>query len=286
MEDIIMSITTMATLKTKSDLPVIAGFDSAQGFELLQRISTVFSKSKFVPQEYQGEIGMPNCIIAVNIAIQANTNPLTIMQNLYVVNGRPSWSSQWIISGINRSGKFSSIKYRIKSLGEKEVIYTYKLKDGSLKTDKFKINNVECVAYATELSTNEILESPAVSIEMAVNEGWYSKSGSKWKTMPELMLRYRSASFFGRLYCPEIFHGLPSEDESRDIITIDNEGNISQETVTLDKKKVKNVTPVESPTPATATQEPIANEAEIIDDEIDPALVAAAEDFFGGKNNV
>jgi hypothetical protein len=54
-------------------------------------------------------------------------------------------------------------------------------------------------------------------MEMAKLEGWLDKPGSKWKTMPELMLKYRAAAFFGRLYAPEIMMGLYSADEVVDI---------------------------------------------------------------------
>jgi hypothetical protein len=78
-------------------------------------------------------------------------------------------------------------------------------------------DNRTCVAVATEKSTGERVESPPVSIEMAKAEGWFGKAGSKWKTMPELMLRYRAATLFGRLYAPEILMGMRSAEELEDI---------------------------------------------------------------------
>ena len=56
-----------------------------------------------------------------------------------------------------------------------------------------------------------------VSIDMAKAEGWYGKQGSKWKTMPEVMLRYRAASFFSRTYCPDLTGGFHSQEEAMDI---------------------------------------------------------------------
>ena len=54
-------------------------------------------------------------------------------------------------------------------------------------------------------------------MQMAKDEGWSTKNGSKWKTMPEQMLRYRSASFFGRIYAPEILMGFKTTDEVEDM---------------------------------------------------------------------
>lgn len=73
-----------------------------------------------------------------------------------------------------------------------------------------------CIAFTTGVD-GQRYESPEVNIKMAIDEGWMNKSGSKWKTMPDLMLRYRAAAFFGRLYCPELLMGMQSEDEVIDI---------------------------------------------------------------------
>ncbi len=72
-------------------------------------------------------------------------------------------------------------------------------------------------AVCQEKATGETLEGPVVTMDMAKAEGWLDKAGSKWKTMPELMMRYRAAAFFGRLYAPEITMGMHSTEEVIDI---------------------------------------------------------------------
>ena len=52
-----------------------------------------------------------------------------------------------------------------------------------------------------------------VTMDMAEAEGWTKKNGSKWITMPQVMLRYRAASFFSRMNCPELSNGLYTTDE-------------------------------------------------------------------------
>ena len=44
-------------------------------------------------------------------------------------------------------------------------------------------------------------------------DGWHGKDGSKWKTMPEVMLKYRAAAFFARTECPEALMGVQTTDE-------------------------------------------------------------------------
>src|SRR5690606_184036 len=171
---------------------------------------------------------LANSVVALNMAQRMGADPLMVMQNLYIVEGRPSWSSQWIIAAINGCGRFSPLRFDIKDLGEADIEYTtFEWKEGAngrrqreTIKNKVRVHNKVCVAWAIEKETGERLESPAVSIEMAVKEGWYSKNGSKWQTMPDVMLRYRTASFFGKLYAPELLMGLQTTEEVHDTIDV------------------------------------------------------------------
>src|SRR5690606_34784986 len=80
------------------------------------------------------------------------------------------------------------------------------------------LRNIVCKAWAIEAGTGERLESAEISMETAVKEGWYQKNGSKWQTMPEQMLRYRAASFFGRIYAPEVLMGIRTQEEELESI--------------------------------------------------------------------
>lgn len=221
----------------EANLPAVTpGFGSLQSFELAVRQAKLLSSSTLVPAQYRAVIekkkgrdvvyeendnAIPNCVIAMNMAQRMGADPLMVMQNLYIVEGRPSWSSQWIIASINGCGRFSPLRFDLKDLGDKEVEYSItEWANGEKQTRKQKvtIRNLECVAWAVEKETGERITSPAVSVEMAVKEGWYQKNGSKWQTMPEVMLRYRTASFFGKLYSPELLMGLQTVEEMQDIV--------------------------------------------------------------------
>lgn len=244
--------TTVQGLRTapEAQMPIVApGFGSLQGFELMQRAARLLSSSTLVPVAYRQTIekldrfgnvkesrenpnALANSVVALNMAQRMGADPLMVMQNLYIVEGRPSWSSQWIIAAINGCGRFSPLRFRIESRGEREIEHksTYwENNQRHTKVEKVKINDKVCVAWAIEKETGEVIESPAVSIEMAVLEGWYTKNGSKWQTMDEVMLRYRTASFFGKLYAPELLMGLQTVEEAQDIIeaTTSPDGTIS-----------------------------------------------------------
>jgi hypothetical protein len=203
-------MTTDLTVATQSQHV----FANAQSFETAQRIAGALSKASLVPKEYLNNL--PNCLIALEIAQRTGASPLLVMQNLYIVHGKPSWSSQFIISAINSCGRFKPLRFDL--------------------TGKSEADERTCVAWTVERNVElpadvgtleqaraknvPVLESPPVSIKIAKAEGWFDKNGSKWKTMPELMLRYRAATFFGRLYAPEILMGMRTEDESHDMVDV------------------------------------------------------------------
>lgn len=197
-------------------------------FEAMQRCAKPYAESTIVPTSYRGNIG--NCIIALDLAYRMQLPALTVMQNLYIVNGNPSWASKFLVASINTCGRFTNLRYRKRLLGT-----LGKVKYNALEWDEQKkrkttvlrefdatgIENWECVAYAVEKSTGETLEGDAVTIEMAIKEGWYTKDGSKWVTMPQLMLSYRAAAFWQRVYAPEMSMGFRTVEEERDAIDVD-----------------------------------------------------------------
>lgn len=279
----------------EASMPAVApGFGSLQSFELMQRAAKLLSSSTLVPAAYRSVIekldkygnvkesrenpnALANSVVALNMAQRMGADPLMVMQNLYIVEGRPSWSSQWIIAAINGCGRFSPLRFEIKSLGEREVerVETY-WDNGNrqTKTVKVKIHDKVCVAWAKEKETGERIESPAVTIEMAVKEGWYTKNGSKWQTMDEVMLRYRTASFFGKLYAPELLMGLQTVEEMQDIVidaTPDGRGGYA-----VDVESLKAGPVTEAPKPAanvdTSTGEIIDAPATVVTDQDDADL--------------
>ena len=174
-------------------------FTGIQQFENAQRIGKALASSALVPKEYQGQQGLANVLVAMEIANRMNLSPLQVMQNLHIIHGRPSWSSQFIIAMINGCGRFTPLDYNVTGEGD----------------------TLRCFAYATELATGKELRGPVVTMAMAKREGWATKSGSKWQTMPDLMCRYRAAAFWGRLYVPEFLVGMKTQEEVIDIETVE-----------------------------------------------------------------
>lgn len=169
-------------------------FGTSDNFIMANQMAKALSSSTIVPKEYQGNVS--NCLVAIEQANRLKVSPMMVMQNLYVIQGRPSWSSKFLIAAINGSGKF-----------DMELQYEEtKDKDGK---------PYSCLAWTTK--NGRRVEGMTVDMQMAKDEGWLTKNGSKWKTMPALMLRYRAASFFSSLNCPELTLGLYTKEEAETI---------------------------------------------------------------------
>jgi hypothetical protein len=188
------------TLPAKAVAPVdnqpVEAFRSSAGFATALKMARAMSESTLVPKDYIGNI--PNCLIVLEMSARIGCSPLMAAQNLDIIHGRPSWRSTFIIASINACGRFSPLRYKVTGEGM----------------------NRACIAWVTEKETGERLEGPEVSIAMAKAEGWYDRNGSKWKTLPDLMLRYRAAAFFGRLYAPELLLGMQTAEEVVDVVDV------------------------------------------------------------------
>lgn len=170
-------------------------YASTQAFNELFKIGSVMSKTQLVPDNYRNK--PEDCTIAIDIANRNGMSPLSVMQNLYVVKGKPTWSGQACIAMLRASKEYEHVK---------------PVMVGERNTDGWG-----CYFKAIDKSDGEVAKGTLVTIQMAKDEGWYSKPGSKWPTMPEQMLQYRAAAFFARIYMPNALMGFSVEGEAEDI---------------------------------------------------------------------
>jgi exonuclease I len=168
-------------------------FGTSDNFIMAMQMAKALASSTIVPQTFQKNEA--NCLIAIEQAQRLRVSPMMVMQNLHVIQGRPSWSSKFLIAAINNSGKFD-MELQFEETQDK---------DGK---------PFSCTAWTTK--NGRKVNGMTVDMDIAKEEGWLSKNGSKWKTMPQLMLRYRAASFFSSLNCPELTMGLYTREEMQD----------------------------------------------------------------------
>lgn len=271
--------TNIATLRESQMAPreqqlpsVKAGFFDLQAFELMQRVSKAFASSDLVPKQYLGNLA--NCMIAMDMAQRIGANPLMVMQNLYVVHGTPGWSSKFLIATVNVCGRYSSLRYEWQ--GGKAGAADY-----------------GCRAWAVERDTGERLDGIWVTWAMVRAEGWDSKNGSKWKTMPDQMFVYRAAAFWQRAYAPELGMGLQTAEEIHDTFDARRDGDgqfavdleslrAAEEGASIDKAtgEIHDAPQIEEKQPQTVPQEMPKREAEPAQrdwSEEDEAMARAAE---------
>lgn len=166
-------------------------------FELEQRRATALSKSAFFPNALKNDVA--SAVIIYDLANRMNISVMEVAQSIFIIYNKPSFETKFLVARLNDSGKIK----------------------GSLRT---VISDDKKSAYceATCSVTNEILKGMTYTLDIAKAEGLVDKQGSKWKTMPELMLRYRAQSNFINEFFPEIKFGCKTKEEIEDVETLDN----------------------------------------------------------------
>ena len=156
------------------------------------KIATLMAKGNAIPDRFKNNPG--DIIIAIDIASRSNQPLSMILNNMYSVYGSIGFSGQYAISAVNNSGKFTPLKFIETNNGGGGMI-----------------------AVATRIADGELCKSEEITMELAKTEGWSTKNGSKWKSFPKQMMKYRAASFFVRAYCPELLYGYQTVEELQDI---------------------------------------------------------------------
>lgn len=239
----------VADEKEATYIPIGFNFFDQKQFDTMQRVCNLFASSELVPDMYKAvQKAIPagadeqtvsainaenqaaktkaiaNCMIALEISQRVGASPLMVMQNMVPIYGKPSWSSKFLIATVNTCGRFKPLQFRFTDKGMLGMVdyveYVFNGRFKEAKTCQFdgkKIMDVECVAFTTARGSDEVLESSPVSLRLAIQEGWYTKNGSKWRTMPKQMLMYRAASFWTSAYAPELSMGMRTVEENQDI---------------------------------------------------------------------
>lgn len=200
---------TLAVVEQTTELATNGVWENKDQFNQLLRAANMLSQTSIIPQSYQGK--PQDCFVAIEMANRMGVSPMVVMQNMYVVKGKPAWAGQACTMFINSCGKFTQVKH----------VYT-----GEKGTD-----SRGCYVTATRISDGIQVNGVEVTIAMAKAEGW--TSNTKWRNMPELMLAYRASAFFARVHCPEALMGVQLVDEIYDTETSRNAKKTSTLTAAL-----------------------------------------------------
>lgn len=163
-----------------------------EAFNHMQRVGKMLALSPLFPEHLRkgGEAtAIANGVLVMNMAARLQEDPLTVAQNIYFVGGKPGWSASYMIGKANQNGVFrDTIDWEVEGEG----------------------NTLSVTAFGVLASTGKRV-SVTCDMAMAKAEGW--TKNTKYQSMPQQMLRYRSATALIRLYCPEVMIGMPATIE-------------------------------------------------------------------------
>lgn len=180
--------TSLTTTGGRNDL---SAYNDGAAFEHAQRVAKALSASSLVPKHLKESPS--DVLVGYMLAREMGESPVVVLQSIYFVSGRAGFSATYMIGRANNSGIFKGrIGWDVEGKGD----------------------SLSVTARATLAETGERIDY-TVTMAMAKDEGW--TKNPKYRTMPELMLRYRSATALIRLYCPEVMLGYRSVDELEDM---------------------------------------------------------------------
>lgn len=171
--------------------------DETERFNLMQREAKLFATSPLIPAHLRHggpDQAMANCYIALKLARTMGEDPLVVLQNIHIVNGKAGFAAQYMVARANAAGIFHGrIDWRI---------------------DRSDPQNLSVTAFATLKGTWQEV-SVTCDMRMAKAEQW--TKNPKYQSMPEVMLRYRSAAFLVRFYAPDVMLGYHTTEEVEDL---------------------------------------------------------------------
>lgn len=170
---------------------------SPRTFEQALTFADYLADSDLVPKDFKGRPG--NCLIAMQWGAELGLKPLQAMQNLAIINGRPSLWGDAVIALVRAS-----------PLCE----FVLESDDGNTATCRVK-------------RRGEPEQSRTFSMADAEKAGLKGKSGP-WTQYPQRMRQMRARAFALRDVFPDVLRGLPVAEELQDMPTERHMGPVDE----------------------------------------------------------
>ena len=103
-------------------------FEFGGNIERAWKFADVLSRSKIIPDTFQGNPA--SVLIALDMANRMRRNPLEVMQAMYIVHGKPSFSSSFLISLINSCGYYEPLRFQFTGEGERRSCVAWTVDKG------------------------------------------------------------------------------------------------------------------------------------------------------------
>ena len=157
-----------------------------QTIEEALKFAEMLSKSNLVPKDFQGNSG--NILVAVQWGAELGLQPMQSMQNIAVINGRPSLWGESVIALVKAS---PLCEYVIEEVTDNGATCKVKRK-----------GELEQVRYFT--------------VDDAKKANLWGKQGP-WSQYPKRMLQMRARSWALRDVFPDVLRGMPIAEELQDM---------------------------------------------------------------------
>jgi hypothetical protein len=192
----------VSTPGTSATQPTAATALVPQSYDQLERFAETIARSRMVPKQYRHE--PEDVIVAVMHGMEIGLKPLQALQNIAMINGKPSIYGDAAIALVRASPVCAKIKEWREGEGEEMVAYCYAQRsDGD-----------EC--------------EHAFNVTDAKKAGLWSKKGP-WSSYPQRMLQMRARSWVLRDLFADVLQGLYIAEEARDIPSEDEKRNAKYE---------------------------------------------------------
>ena len=190
--------TELTVVEPKVVPQVASMWNNTKMFNMSYKMAGFLAQSDLIPPAYQNKIG--KCLIALDISSRLGLSPMAVMQNSQVVRGKFSWTGIACKAMIDGCGRF-----------RKPTVYR---EVGERGTDSWGFY------LEGEDKYGNIIKGVTVNVAMSKAEVWYNQN-PKWKSMTELMLKYRASAFFMRTECSALAMGFLTSEENEDIAYAD-----------------------------------------------------------------
>lgn len=154
------------------------------------KFAEMISKSELVPKDFFNKPG--NVLVAVQMGLEVGLKPMQALQNIAVINGRPSMWGDAVLALVKSS---RLCEYVIEEFDETLMVATCRTKRlGEPNENLRKFSKAD-----------------------AEKAGLWGKSPSPWQTYPKRMLQMRARSWALRDTYPDVLKGLQVREEMEDV---------------------------------------------------------------------
>ena len=144
-------------------------------------LASAFAAAKMVPEQYKNSKG--DCYIAIKLAQRFGMDPWSVMQEMYIIQGKPMMSGKLATAILNNS-LAEPLRPTYAGEGDERTITLTGRPEG---------------------------DPAPLSVTAKVKDA--KTANEQWKKNPDQMLMYFAARAWGRRYTPDILLGIVFDDE-------------------------------------------------------------------------